>query len=154
MEYLGKVIDNQEVNVKKFIDTVVEEYGKEEAREVFISDFMERLDELSKKHDYIEIFHYTADEVSYDDKNVLDFLNELDIISVSDKALQEVLRYLNLKMEFERDMLPAELIGELYDEMTVNLNPWESKISNSNDKEKDNPWAEKLTADKDNEWER
>lgn len=57
-------------------------------------------------------------------------------------------------MEFERDMLPAELIGELYDEMTVNLNPWESKISNSNDKEKDNPWAEKLTADKDNEWER
>ena len=154
MEYLGKVIDNQEVNVKKFIDTVVEEYGKDEAREVFVDDFMERLDELSKKHDYIEIFHYTADEVSYDDKNVLDFLNELDIISVSDKALQEVLRYLNLKMEFERDMLPAELIGELYDEMTVNLNPWESKISNSNDKEKDNPWAEKLTADKDNEWER
>ncbi|MFR3342558.1 MAG: hypothetical protein ACLTTE_07790 [Clostridia bacterium] len=154
MEFLGKVIDNQEVNVKKFIDTVVEEYGKDEAREVFVDDFMERLDELSKKHDYIEIFHYTADEVSYDDKNVLDFLNELDIISVSDKALQEVLRYLNLKMEFERDMLPAELIGELYDEMTVNLNPWESKISNSNDKEKDNPWAEKLTADKDNEWER
>lgn len=154
MEFLGKVIDNQEVNVKKFIDTVVEEYGKDEAREVFVDDFMERLDELSKKHDYIEIFHYTADEVSYDDKNVLDFLNELDIISVSDKALQEVLRYLNLKMEFERDKLPAELIGELYDEMTVNLNPWESKISNSNDKEKDNPWAEKLTADKDNEWER
>lgn len=154
MEFLGKVIDNQEVNVKKFIDTVVEEYGKDEAREVFVDDFMERLDELSKKHDYIEIFHYTADEVSYDDKNVLNFLNELDIISVSDKALQEVLRYLNLKMEFERDMLPAELIGELYDEMTVNLNPWESKISNSNDKEKDNPWAEKLTADKDNEWER
>lgn len=154
MEFLGKVIDNQEVNVKKFIDTVVEEYGKDEAREVFVDDFMERLDELSKKHDYIEIFHYTADEVSYDDKNVLDFLNELDIISVSDKALQEVLRYLNLKMEFERDMLPAELIGELYDEMTVNLNPWESKISNSNDKEKDNPWAEKLTADKNNEWER
>lgn len=154
MEFLGKVIDNQEVNVKKFIDTVVEEYGKDEAREVFIEDFMERLDELSKKHDYIEIFHYTADEVSYDDKNVLDFLNELDIISVSDEALQEILRYLNLKMEFERDMLPAELIGELYDEMTVSLNPWESKISNSNDKEKDNPWAEKLTADKDNEWER
>ena len=76
---------------------------------------MERLDELSAKYDYIEIFHYTADEVSYDDKNVLDFLNELDIISVSDKALQEILRYLNLKMEFERDMLPAELIGELYD---------------------------------------
>lgn len=34
--------------MKKFIDTVVEEYGKEEAREVFINDFMERLDELSK----------------------------------------------------------------------------------------------------------
>lgn len=66
MEYLGKVIDNQEVNVKKFIDTVVEEYGKDEAREVFVDDFMERLDELSKKHNYIEIFHYTADEVSYD----------------------------------------------------------------------------------------
>ena len=75
MEFLGKVIDNQEVNVKKFIDTVVEEYGKDEAREVFVDDFMERLDELSKKHDYIEIFHYTADEVSYDDKNVLDFLS-------------------------------------------------------------------------------
>lgn len=115
MEYLGKVIDNQEENVKKFIDTVVEEFGKEEAREVFISDFMERLDELSAKCGYTEIFHLTADEVGCKDENVLDFLNELDIISVSDKALQEILRYLNLKMEFERDMLPAELIGELYD---------------------------------------
>lgn len=115
MEYLGKVIDNQEENVKKFIDTVVEEFGKEEAREVFVEDFMERLDSLAKKHGRDEVFHLTADEVGCDDENVLDFLNELDIISVSDKALQEVLRYLNLKMEFERDMLPAELIGELYD---------------------------------------
>ena len=101
--------------MKRFINTVIEEFGKEEAREVFISDFMERLDNLAKKHGKDEVFHLTADEVSCDDENVLDFLNELDIISVSDKALQEVLRYLNLKMEFERDMLPAELIGELYD---------------------------------------
>ena len=139
MEYLGKVIDNQEVNVKKFIDTVVEEYGKEEAREVFISDFMERLDSLAKKHGRDEVFHLTADEVSCDDENVLDFLNELDIISVSDKALQEILRYLNLKMEFERDMLPAELIGELYDELVIGekeANPWEAKISN----DKENQW--------------
>ena len=101
--------------MKRFINTVIEEFGRDEGKEVFVQDIMERLDELSAKHDYIEIFHYTANEVSYDDKNVLDFLNELDIISVSDKALQEILRYLNLKMEFERDMLPAELIGELYD---------------------------------------
>ena len=101
--------------MKRFINTVIEEFGKEEAREVFISDFMERLDNLAKKHGKDEVFHLTADEVSCDDENVLDFLNELDIISVSDKALQEILRYLNLKMEFERDMLPAELIGELYD---------------------------------------
>ena len=139
MEYLGKVIDNQEENVKKFIDTVVEEFGKEEAREVFISDFMERLDSLGKKHGRDEVFHLTADEVSCDDENVLDFLNELDIISVSDKALQEILRYLNLKMEFERDMLPAELIGELYDELVIGekeANPWEAKISN----DKENQW--------------
>ncbi len=139
MEYLGKVIDNQEENVKKFIDTVVEEFGKEEAREVFISDFMERLDSLAKKHGRDEVFHLTADEVSCDDENVLDFLNELDIISVSDKALQEILRYLNLKMEFERDMLPAELIGELYDELVIGekeANPWEAKISN----DKENQW--------------
>ena len=139
MEYLGRVIDNQEENVKKFIDTVVEEFGKEEAREVFISDFMERLDSLAKKHGRDEVFHLTADEVSCDDENVLDFLNELDIISVSDKALQEILRYLNLKMEFERDMLPAELIGELYDELVIGekeANPWEAKISN----DKENQW--------------
>ena len=139
MEYLGKVIDNQEENVKKFIDTVVEEFGKEEAREVFISDFMERLDSLAKKHGRDEVFHLTADEVSCDDENVLDFLNELDIISVSDKALHEILRYLNLKMEFERDMLPAELIGELYDELVIGekeANPWEAKISN----DKENQW--------------
>ena len=142
------------LKLKKFIDTVVEEYGKEEAREVFVEDFMERLDSLAKKHGRNEVFHLTADEVGCDDENVLDFLNELDINSVEDKALQEVLNFLNLKMEFVKDQLPAELIGELYDEMTVSLNPWESKISNSNDKEKDNPWAEKLTADKDNEWER
>ena len=101
--------------MKKFIDTVVEEYGKEEAREVFINDFMERLDSLAKKHGKDEVFHLTADEVGCNDENVLDFLKELDINSVEDKALQEVLRYLDLKMEFERDMLPAELIGELYD---------------------------------------
>ena len=136
MEYLGKVIDNQEENVKKFIDTVVEEFGKEEAREVFISDFMERLDELSAKCGYTEIFHLTADEVGCNDENVLDFLKKLDINSVEDKALQEVLRYLDLKMEFERDMLPAELIGELYNEMTVSINPWEAKIS----KDKENEW--------------
>lgn len=139
MEYLGKVIDNQEVYVKKFIDTVVEEFGKDEGKEVFVQDFMERLDSLAKKHGRDEVFHLTADEVSCDDENVLDFLNELDIISVSDKALQEILRYLNLKMEFERDMLPAELIGELYDELVIGekeANPWEAKISNN----KENQW--------------
>lgn len=139
MEYLGKVIDNQEVYVKKFIDTVVEEFGKDEGKEVFVQDFMERLDSLAKKHGRDEVFHLTADEVSCDDENVLDFLNELDIISVSDKALQEILRYLNLKMEFERDMLPAELIGELYDELVIGekeANPWEAKISN----DKENQW--------------
>lgn len=122
--------------MKKFIDTVVEEYGKEEAREVFVEDFMERLDELSAKYGYTEIFHLTADEVGCNDENVLDFLKKLDINSVEDKALQEVLRYLDLKMEFERDMLPAELIGELYNEMTVSINPWEAKIS----KDKENEW--------------
>lgn len=147
------------LKLKKFIDTVVEEYGKEEAREVFISDFMERLDELAKKYDKEDMFHLTANEFQdYDEfgepYGVMEFLSELDINSVEDKALQEVLNFLNLKMEFVKDQLPAELIGELYDEMTVSLNPWESKISNSNDIENDNPWAEKLTADKDNEWER
>lgn len=128
--------------MKKFIDTVVEEYGKEEAREVFIDDFMERLDSLAKKHGKDEVFHLTADEVGFNDENVLDFLDELDITSVEDKALQEVLKYLDLKMEFERDMLPAEIIGELYDGLVE-------------EKEKSvNPWAEKLTADKENEWER
>lgn len=147
------------LKLKKFIDTVVEEYGKEEAREVFISDIMERLDELAKKYDKEDMFHLTANEFQdYDEfgepYGVMEFLSELDINSVEDKALQEVLNFLNLKMEFVKDQLPAELIGELYDEMTVSLNPWESKISNSNDIENDNPWAEKLTADKDNEWER
>ena len=101
--------------MRRFINTVIEEFGKEKGREIFINDFMERLDSLARKYGRDEVFHLTADEVSCEDENVLDFLNELDIISVSDKALQEVLRYLNLKMEFERDMLPAELIGELYD---------------------------------------
>ena len=147
------------LKLKKFIDTVVEEYGKEEAREVFISDIMERLDELAKKYDKEDMFHLTANEFQdYDEfgepYGVMEFLSELDINSVEDKALQEVLNFLNLKMEFVKDQLPAELIGELYDEMTVSLNPWESKISNSNDIENDNPWAEKITADKDNEWER
>ena len=147
------------LKLKKFIDTVVEEYGKEEAREVFISDIMERLDELAKKYDKEDMFHLTANEFQdYDEfgepYGVMEFLSELDINSVEDKALQEVLNFLNLKMEFVKNQLPAELIGELYDEMTVSLNPWESKISNSNDIENDNPWAEKLTADKDNEWER
>ena len=42
-------------------------------------------------------------------------------------------------MEFERDMLPAELIGELYDELVIGekeANPWEAKISN----DKENQW--------------
>ena len=129
--------------MKKFIDTVVEEFGRDEGKEVFVQDIMERLDELAKKHDREDMFHLTADEFQdYDEfgepYGVMEFLSELDINSVEDKALQEVLNFLNLKMEFVKDQLPAEIIGELYDEMTVSLNPW----------------AEKLTADKDNEWER
>lgn len=119
--------------MKKFIDTVVEEFGRDEGKEVFVQDIMERLDELSAKHDYIEIFHYTANEVSYDDKNVLDFLEELDINSVEDKALQEVLRYLNLKIETERDILPSELVGEFYNkavEKETPLNAWTEKLKN------------------------
>lgn len=129
--------------ILKFIDTVVEEFGRDEGKEVFVQDIMERLDELAKKHDREDMFHLTADEFQdYDEfgepYGVMEFLSELDINSVEDKALQEVLNFLNLKMEFVKDQLPAEIIGELYDEMTVSLNPW----------------AEKLTADKDNEWER
>lgn len=143
--------------ILKFIDTVVEEFGRDEGKEVFVQDIMERLDELAKKHDREDMFHLTADEFQdYDEfgepYGVMEFLSELDINSVEDKALQEVLNFLNLKMEFVKDQLPAEIIGELYDEMTVSLNPWETKISK--DRENDNPWAEKLTADKDNEWER
>lgn len=143
--------------ILKFIDTVVEEFGRDEGKEVFVQDIMERLDELAKKHDMEDMFHLTADEFQdYDEfgepYGVMEFLSELDINSVEDKALQEVLNFLNLKMEFVKDQLPAEIIGELYDEMTVSLNPWETKISK--DRENDNPWAEKLTADKDNEWER
>ena len=103
--------------MKKFINTLVEEFGKENAKEVFVEDIMERLDSLADDYDYTEIFHYTADEVSFDDKNILDFLNNLDINSVADEVLKEVLKYLNIKMEFEREELPAELIGELYDEL-------------------------------------
>lgn len=141
--------------ILKFIDTVVEEYGKEEAREVFINDIMERLDELAKKHDKEDMFHLTANEFQdYDEfgepYGVMEFLSELDINSVEDKALQEVLNFLNLKMEFVKDQLPAELIGELYDEMTVSLNPWEKSVS----AEKDNPWEAKISNDKDNQWER
>lgn len=143
--------------ILKFIDTVVEEFGRDEGKEVFVQDIMERLDELAKKHDREDMFHLTADEFQdYDEfgepYGVMEFLSELDINFVEDKALQEVLNFLNLKMEFVKDQLPAEIIGELYDEMTVSLNPWETKISK--DRENDNPWAEKLTADKDNEWER
>lgn len=103
--------------MKRFINTLVEEFGKENAKEVFVEDIMERLDSLAENYDYTEIFHYTADEVSFDDKNVLDFLNNLDINSVADEVLKEILKYLNIKMEFEREELPAELIGELYDEL-------------------------------------
>ncbi len=88
------------LKLKKFIDTVVEEYGKEEAREVFISDFMERLDELAKKYDKEDMFHLTANEFQdYDEfgepYGVMEFLSELDINSVEDKALQEVLNFVN-----------------------------------------------------------
>lgn len=103
--------------MKKFINTLMEEFGKENAKEIFVEDIMERLDSLANDYDYTEIFHYTANEVSFDDKNVLDFLNNLDINSVADEVLKEVLKYLNIKMEFEREELPAELIGELYDEL-------------------------------------
>lgn len=112
---------------------MVEEFGKDEGKEVFVQDIMERLDKLSAKHDYIEIFHYTANEVSYDNKNVLDFLEELDINSVEDKALQEILRYLDLKMETERDMLSSELIGEFYNkavEKETPVNVWSEKLKN------------------------
>ena len=34
--------------ILKFIDTVVEEFGRDEGKEVFVQDIMERLDELAK----------------------------------------------------------------------------------------------------------
>lgn len=100
---------------EKFINTLIEEFGKEKAKEIFIADIMERLDSLADDYDYTEIFHYTANEVSFDDKNILDFLNSLDINSVTDDVLKEVLNYLKIKIEFEHEQLPAELIGKLYD---------------------------------------
>lgn len=101
--------------MKKFINTLIEEFGKEKSKEIFTADIMERLDSLADDYDYTEIFHYTADEVSFDDKNILDFLNSLDINSITDDVLKEVLNYLKIKIEFEREQLPAELIGKLYD---------------------------------------
>lgn len=106
--------------MKRFIDTVVEEFGREEAREVFVEDFMERLDSLAKKHGKDEVFHLTVGEcMGYDDNDepfgVIEFLAELDISSVEDKALQEVLIFLKSELDEDEDNSADELLGELYD---------------------------------------
>lgn len=104
--------------MKKFLNTLIEQFGKEKAREIFVEDIMERLDSLADDYGYTEIFHFTADEVSCEDKNILDFFNILDINSMdNDDVLKEVLTYLNIKMRLDRELLPAELINELYTEL-------------------------------------
>lgn len=106
--------------MKRFINTVIEEFGKEKGRDIFIEDFMERLDSLAKKHSKDEIFHLAAGEcIGYDDNNkpfgVIEFLEELDISSVEDKALQETLIFLKAELDENEDNSADELLGELYD---------------------------------------
>lgn len=106
--------------MKRFINTVVEEFGKEKGRDIFIEDFMERLDNLAKKHSKDEVFHLTAREcIGCDDNNkplgVIEFLEELDISSVEDKALQETLIFLKAELDENENNSANELLGELYD---------------------------------------
>ncbi len=106
----------------KFIDTLIDEFGKEQARQEFVDDVMERLDSLADEYDKGEVFHLTADEILFDDNGeygVLEFLGSLDINSLEDKLIQEVLNYLTETMEEDDDKYPEELLEKLFDDLVA-----------------------------------
>lgn len=112
------------IKIKRFIDTLLQEFGKEQAKQEFTNDIMERLDSLADEYDKGDVFHLTADEfIDYGDNNecygVLEFLNELDINSLEDKLIQEVLNYLAEAMEEDDDKYPEELLEKLFNDLVA-----------------------------------
>lgn len=105
---------------RDFIKIIVAEYGKEEAREVFVNDIMEDLDKLGKKYGAEEIFHLTADEVDCEGNNIIDFLENLNFEEL-DSRTKEILGYLKTKIEINRNMFPPELIRGLYEEKITEI---------------------------------
>lgn len=110
-EYMEKTRD--------FIKIIVAEYGKEEAREVFVNDIMEDLDKLGKKYGAEEIFHLTADEVDCEGNNIIDFLENLNFEEL-DSRTKEILGYLKRVLELG-NRLPAEELEVIFDLAAENL---------------------------------
>lgn len=104
---------------RNFIKMIIDEYGKEEAREVFVNDIMEDLDKLGKKYGAEEIFHLTADEVDCEGNNIIDFLENLNFDEL-DNRTKEILGYLKRALELE-NRLPAEELEVIFDLAAENL---------------------------------
>lgn len=104
---------------RNFIKMIIDECGKEEAREVFVNDIMEDLDKLGKKYGAEEIFHLTADEVDCEGNNIIDFLENLNFDEL-DNRTKEILGYLKRALELE-NRLPAEELEVIFDLEAENL---------------------------------
>ena len=104
---------------RNFIKMIIDECGKEEAREVFVNDIMEDLDKLGKKYGAEDIFHLTADEVDCEGNNIIDFLENLNFDEL-DNRTKEILGYLKRALELE-NRLPAEELEVIFDLEAENL---------------------------------
>jgi hypothetical protein len=103
----------------ELIDTLVEEMGVEKAREEFIQDSMEDLDNFARDKKFDDIFHLTADEVFHQDDedkidNIIDFIKYYKS-DVKRTTLAELFKILLEGLEKKSDCLPVEILGEFFD---------------------------------------
>ncbi|WP_448821963.1 hypothetical protein [Cetobacterium sp.] len=103
----------------EFIDTLVEEMGVEKAREEFIQVSMGELDNFARNKKFDDVFHLTADEVFHQDDedkidNIIDFIN-YHKYTVKGTTLAELFEILLEGLKKKSDCLPAEILGEFFD---------------------------------------
>jgi hypothetical protein len=102
----------------EYIDTLVEEYGLEKAKEEFINSSMEDLDNFARTKKYDDVFHLTANEYIADTR-----IEEIDDTrkfiqyykSETNGILKELFNIIFDNMRENKNLLPAEILGEFFD---------------------------------------
>lgn len=101
----------------EYIKFVMSEYQEEEAKEEFLEWSFYLLDNFAKSKGFTDIFHLTANEVTFEDKteeidNTIDFIKKYE--KNVDGILEELFEIILNGMEKEKEKYPYQLLEEFF----------------------------------------